>query len=72
MLCFIAYSDNILVLRNLCALEWTVSNPKGTADEFGTYYDGLSAEGKEVSILKYYNDSYLTLFDDLEVGKAIS
>jgi hypothetical protein len=47
----IAYSDNILV-RNLCVLEWAISNPKGTADEFGTYYDGLSVEGKEVSILE--------------------
>ncbi|PPQ94902.1 hypothetical protein CVT25_004370 [Psilocybe cyanescens] len=40
------YSDNIPV-RNLCALEWVILNPKGTTDEFGTYYDGLSAEGTE-------------------------
>ncbi|KJA18734.1 hypothetical protein HYPSUDRAFT_56943 [Hypholoma sublateritium FD-334 SS-4] len=33
--------------RNLCALEWTTANPKGTCDQFSTYYDGLSAEGKE-------------------------
>ncbi len=26
---------------------------KGTTDEFSTYYDGLSAEAKAVSILKY-------------------
>ncbi|PPQ94203.1 hypothetical protein CVT25_006857 [Psilocybe cyanescens] len=33
--------------RNLCALKWIISNPKGTTDEFGTYYNSLSAEGKE-------------------------
>ncbi|KJA13688.1 hypothetical protein HYPSUDRAFT_209335 [Hypholoma sublateritium FD-334 SS-4] len=32
--------------RNLCALEWTISNPKGTTDEFSSYYDSLSAEAK--------------------------
>ncbi|KJA23318.1 hypothetical protein HYPSUDRAFT_201597 [Hypholoma sublateritium FD-334 SS-4] len=33
--------------RNLCALEWAISHPKGSTDEFGAYYDGLPAEGKE-------------------------
>ncbi|KJA21039.1 hypothetical protein HYPSUDRAFT_203235 [Hypholoma sublateritium FD-334 SS-4] len=33
--------------RNLCALEWAILYPKGTAEEFSTYYDGLSAEAKE-------------------------
>ncbi|KJA13303.1 hypothetical protein HYPSUDRAFT_209652 [Hypholoma sublateritium FD-334 SS-4] len=34
-------------IRNLCALEWIVSNPKGTTDEFSAYYDGLPAEDKQ-------------------------
>ncbi|KJA22702.1 hypothetical protein HYPSUDRAFT_202022 [Hypholoma sublateritium FD-334 SS-4] len=33
--------------QNLCALEWIVSNPKGTTDEFSAYYDGLPAEDKQ-------------------------
>ena len=57
---FMGYSNNIL--RNLCALEWAVSNPKGTTDEFSTYYEGLSAEAKAVSILKYLPCHILMFF----------
>ena len=55
--------------RNLCALEWAVLNPKGTSDEFGTYYNGLSAEAKQVSILDYFNDTSLPFFDCFRSGK---
>ncbi|KAF9477568.1 hypothetical protein BDN70DRAFT_101295 [Pholiota conissans] len=33
--------------RNLCALKWATLNPKGTTDEFSTYYDALSKDEKE-------------------------
>lgn len=39
----------MIFYRNLCALEWTNTNPKGTTDQFSAYYDSLSAEEKEVS-----------------------
>ena len=50
---WLTYSNNVC-LRNLCALEWVISNPKGTTDDFSNYYDSLSAEGKQVSIPWYY------------------
>lgn len=68
---FIAWYPNLNPLRNLCALEWAISHPKGTTDDFGTYYDGLSAEEKEVSISEYSGIICLTS-DDLEMGKALS
>ncbi|KAF8155841.1 hypothetical protein B0H34DRAFT_798941 [Crassisporium funariophilum] len=40
-------SKTSITPRNLCALEWAISNPKGTTDEFGTYYDSLLAEVKQ-------------------------
>lgn len=35
-------------------------HPKGTTDEFSTYYDSLSSEMKEVGILEYSYIIYLT------------
>ena len=44
--------------RNLCALEWAVANPKGTAEEFSAYYDGLSEEAKEVGSLYIFMTNF--------------
>ena len=44
--------------RNLCALEWAISNPKGTAEEFNAYYDGLSQEAKEVGSLYIFMTNF--------------
>ncbi|KJA17629.1 hypothetical protein HYPSUDRAFT_206092 [Hypholoma sublateritium FD-334 SS-4] len=40
-------SKSSITPRNLCALDWTNTNPKGTTDQFSAYYDSLSAEEKE-------------------------
>ena len=51
-------------MRNLCAHEWIVSNSKGTTDEFSTYYDGLSAEDKQVS-------SFFGCHDTFDIDKLL-
>jgi len=29
------------IIRNLCAINWVKKNPKGTSEEFATYFDTL-------------------------------
>ena len=37
-----------LTFRNLCALDWTQSDPLGSTFDFKLHYDSLSVEGKQV------------------------
>jgi len=38
---------NSTTARNLCAKDWKAHHPKGTTEEFKTYYDSLAADQKK-------------------------
>jgi hypothetical protein len=53
----------IHLFRNLCAQDWCVKYPDGTAAEFKQYYDELSNEDKKVRLIR----SNVQIFKELKL-----
>ena len=57
-------------LRNLCAQDWVLHNPKGLTDEFATYWNGLAPEEVMVGCILSSLITYLSRVNDLlEMGR---